>query len=177
MKTYKPYLAGSTMALMLIAGQAVAQTAGAPADSTSFVTQQPASESLASGIIGQNVASPGGEIVGDINDLLFDKSGRISTVVIGVGGILGIGGKNVAVPFSLLTIESGATGERAVSVALSAEALKNAPDFKSTEKTTFMKAREKAGEIGSKAMEKAGELKDQATKKFEEMKKDEPKKQ
>jgi hypothetical protein len=74
MKTYKPYLAGSTMALMLIAGQAVAQTAGAPADSTSFVTQQPASESLASGIIGQNVASPGGEIVGDINDLLFDNA-------------------------------------------------------------------------------------------------------
>ena len=29
MKSYKPYLAGSTMALMLIAGQAVAQTAGA----------------------------------------------------------------------------------------------------------------------------------------------------
>ena len=30
MKSYKPYLAGSTLALMLIAGQAVAQTADAP---------------------------------------------------------------------------------------------------------------------------------------------------
>jgi hypothetical protein len=55
------------------------------------------------------------------------------------------------------------------------DAVKAAPDYKPTEKTTLMKAQEKASEVGTKAMEKAGELTDQAVKKIEEMRKEEPK--
>ena len=41
---------------------------------------------------------PPARTIGDINDLLFDKSGKVSAVVIGVGGFLGVGEKSVAIP-------------------------------------------------------------------------------
>lgn len=49
--------------------------------------------------------------VGEIEDVLVDRTGRIAAVVIGVGGFLGIGTKSVAVPFEalLLNFEGSAT--------------------------------------------------------------------
>ena len=151
---------------MLASAPAFAQSPTSPIANPAFVAQQPAGESLASMFVGQDVTNAAGDKVGDIRDLLFDKSGRITMAVIGVGGFLGLGEKYVAVPFGALTITSGAKGERIVTAALSKEALQNAPEFKPTEKTTFMKARETAGE-----------LMDQAGKKIEDMRREEPKKQ
>lgn len=114
-------------------------------------------------LVGQDVTNSIGEKVGDVSDLLFDKSGRITMAVIGVGGFLGLGEKYVAVPFDVLTFSTGAKGERVVTAQLSKEALQAAPEFKPNEKTTFMKAKEKAGEL----LDKAG-------KKIEDMRRDEP---
>jgi hypothetical protein len=118
------------------------------------------------------VTNQAGERVGDINDLLLDKNGQISTVVIGVGGFLGVGEKYVAIPFGSLSITADANGKRVLNVPLSADRLRAAPDFKATEKTVYMRAKEQAGEMGQKAIDKAKELKDTAGKKIEEMKKD-----
>ncbi len=38
--------------------------------------------------------------LGDVKDIILDKDGRVSAVVVHVGGVAGIGGKNVAVKFS-----------------------------------------------------------------------------
>ena len=141
------------------------------AKSDDFVTVQPAGQWLAGQFIGQAVTNEAAETIGDINDLLFDKSGRIVNVVIGVGGFLGIGEKNVAIPHSTLSITADTAGKRVVTVPLSKERLLAAPDFKSTEKTVYMRAREQAGELGEKALEKARELTDKAGKKVEDMKK------
>ena len=43
--------------------------------------------------------------VGDIDDILLDRQGRIVAVVVGVGGFLGIGEKNVAIPFEALRMQ------------------------------------------------------------------------
>ena len=43
--------------------------------------------------------------IGDIDDILLDRQGKIIGVVVGVGGFLGIGEKNVAIPFDALTLE------------------------------------------------------------------------
>jgi PRC-barrel domain len=142
-----------------------------------FVTEQPANEWLARLYIDAPVQNTSGEKVGEVNDLVFDKTGHISTVVLGVGGFLGIGEKNVAVPFSALTYGGGSDGTRTIVVALSKDALKQAPSFKATEKTTFDKMKDKAVDLGTKASEKAGELKDKAAKKVEDMKTGEPKKE
>jgi len=135
-----------------------------------FVTVQPAGQWLASQFIGQSVTNNAGERVGDVNDLLFDKSGQVSTVVIGVGGFLGVGEKNVAIPFGSLSITADPNGKRVVNVPLSKDRLQAAPDFTPTEKTVYMRAKEQASELGEKAVETAKELKDKAAKKIEDMK-------
>jgi len=101
--------------------------------------------------------------------VLFDKTGRVSTAVIGVGGFLGIGEKSVAVPFSALTFTADSAGKRVVTVPLSKERLQAAPAFQPTEKTVYMRAKEQAGELSQKALDKAAELRDKAAKKIEEM--------
>jgi hypothetical protein len=60
---------------------------------------------LASAIIGGSVYSPGDESVGDVNDLVIKPTGEIEAVVVGVGGFVGIGEKNVAIALNRFTIE------------------------------------------------------------------------
>lgn len=158
-------------------GQASAQTADTSGATVSFITQQAANESLARVFIGQAVYNAAGETVGDVNDLVFDRKGRINSVILGVGGFLSMGEKSVGVPFSSLTFNVGKGGERVIVVALSKEALVKAPEFKASEKTTFDKVKDKASDLGHKAADKAVELKDQAAKKINDMNKGEPTKQ
>ena len=127
--------------------------------------------------MGQAVQNAAGESVGNVNDLVFNRKGQISTVVIGVGGFLSMGEKSVGVPFDGLTFNVGKTGERIIVVALSKESLVKAPEFKATEKTTFDKVKDKASDLGHKAADKAVEMKDQAAKKIDDMKNGEPTKQ
>ena len=63
------------------------------------------SQHLASKLIGENVyasTKADADTVGQINDLVVTSDGTITNVVIGVGGFIGIGEKNVAVPFDRL---------------------------------------------------------------------------
>ncbi len=48
----------------------------------------------------QSVYDPKETKIGDIDDVLVDKGGKITGLVIGVGGFLGAGEKDVIVPFS-----------------------------------------------------------------------------
>jgi len=151
--------------MIVLAAPAYAQT------STAFVTQQTADEWRANNYIGQPVVNASGEKIGDVNDIVFDKSGRISTVVIGVGGFLGMGEKHVAMGYETLTY-TDRDGQRLIMLPLTKEALTAAPAYVFTEKTALDKVREKAGEMATKAGEKASELKDQAVKKMDEYRKD-----
>ena len=47
----------------------------------------------------QNVYDPNNNKIGEVMDVLVDKSGKINTLIVGVGGFLGAGEKDVAVPF------------------------------------------------------------------------------
>ncbi len=51
--------------------------------------------------------------VGDIDDILLDSRGNIVAVVVGVGGFLGIGEKNVAIPFASLDMQMGSNAAMA----------------------------------------------------------------
>ena len=48
----------------------------------------------------QSVYDPSNNKVGEVKDVLLTPDGRVSAVIIGVGGLLGIGEKDVAVPFA-----------------------------------------------------------------------------
>lgn len=148
-------------AMIAFAAPALAQT------STAFLTQQAAGEWRANNYLGQPVVNASGEKVGDVNDILFDRTGKVSTVVIGVGGFLGIGEKSVALAYDTLTY-TDKDGQRLITLPLTKEALQAAPTFIFTEKTALDRVRERAGEMATKAGEKASELKDQAVKKIDE---------
>ncbi|HMB47433.1 MAG TPA: PRC-barrel domain-containing protein [Afifellaceae bacterium] len=80
---------------------------------------QPAVEGyLASTLMGAYIYNSNdaeAEIVGDINDLLVTESGDITAVVVGVGGFLGLGEKDVAIDFDRISLEqNGEDGFRLV---------------------------------------------------------------
>ncbi|AWN44728.1 PRC-barrel domain-containing protein [Methylobacterium durans] len=82
----------------VLAGPVLAETAPAP-NGGQFVTQEKAGQWRASKLKGLNVYNNNNEKIGDINELLVDSTGKIEAVVIGVGGFLGLGEHDVAVPF------------------------------------------------------------------------------
>jgi sporulation protein YlmC with PRC-barrel domain len=56
----------------------------------------------ASKLVGVNVYNDQNEKLGDINDVLIDKSGKVDGIVIGVGGFLGMGEHDIKVDMSKL---------------------------------------------------------------------------
>jgi sporulation protein YlmC with PRC-barrel domain len=65
---------------------------------------------LASDIYKANVYDNAENKIGDVTDLVLDDEGNITTAVIGVGGVLGAGQKDVAVPFKELKVSSRRQG-------------------------------------------------------------------
>ncbi len=67
-----------------------------------FMTQMQPEQIMASELIGTRVVGANNESIGDINDVIVDRNGQVMAAVVGVGGFLGIGEKDVAVPFKSL---------------------------------------------------------------------------
>jgi sporulation protein YlmC with PRC-barrel domain len=91
--------------------------------------QVPASEMsghLASNLIGETVYNGTGddaENIGEVNDLVISEDGNVEAIVVGVGGFLGIGEKNVALKFD--TVEwAERDGDRWIVVATTEDDLK-----------------------------------------------------
>ena len=59
-----------------------------------------ANQMRASKVIGADVYDIHNQKIGDVQDLVLDKDGRVAKVVVDVGSFLGMGGKNVAVKMS-----------------------------------------------------------------------------
>ena len=73
-----------------------------------------------------------GENLGEINNVIINEKGDVVAVVIGVGGFLGIGEKNVGVPFDELEFRTADPAERRKA---------KTKDEKAEEKTDSMAAR------------------------------------
>ena len=67
-----------------------------------YVTRQAPTDWTAEALIGRTVENRNGDNLGDINNVIINEKGDVVAVVIGVGGFLGIGEKNVGVPFDQL---------------------------------------------------------------------------
>ena len=81
-------------------------------------------------LVGASVYNTQNENIGEIEDLIISSSGTVSTVVIGVGGFLGIGEKKVAMPYSALKAEKGDNNLIKIVVEGTRESLMAQPDFK-----------------------------------------------
>lgn len=88
----------------------------------------------ANDLIGQSVTSRSSdETIGSINDLVFNESGQLLSVVVSVGGFLGIGEKDVAISWSDVERNRGPEGQDyVITVDSDAESLKNAEPYEGT---------------------------------------------
>ncbi len=85
------------------AGSGMASTAGSAATMKPLAAPQPG-QIMGSDLRGTRVYGANNESIGDISDLLLDRQGQVVAAIVGVGGFLGIGQKDVAVPFQALEI-------------------------------------------------------------------------
>jgi hypothetical protein len=93
------------------------------------------SEIAASDLLNQKVKNSTNETVGDINDLSIGSDGKIAAVIIGVGGFLGMGEKNVRLPYEQLTFSRDASGYLVVTANITKESLQSAPEWKKPSKS------------------------------------------
>ena len=87
----------------------------------------------ASAIIGAKVRNENKDSIGKVEDVYLDKDGAVKTVVISVGGFLGVGGKDVAVKWS--DIQFGRDDKSVMlTTALTKDALTAMPDYTKAER-------------------------------------------
>ena len=78
-------------------------------------------------LIGRNVQNPQNETIGEIEAIYLGKDGRVDSVIIGVGGFLGMGERNVRVAWKDLTVTNN--GEK-VTTAYTKDQLKAMPEHR-----------------------------------------------
>ena len=125
----------------------------AAAASEKVVQQQATNELRLDWITGTNVEAPDGTGIGSIRDLILDgETGELKAAIIGVGGFLGIGQKDIALPWEELTINYDA---REITASLTREEADAAPEYVFRDRDTAPSA-EMAPAGGDPAMAPAG---------------------
>ena len=129
----------------------------------SIVASQPAGETNIGNLIGAKVYNQAGDQLGDINYLLVNSSGQVTTAVVGVGGFLGVGEKNVGFPFSALTSKSAPTGERQMQLSATKAELEAAPKFQWRDTPMAVQVEESLKSAADKVKSTAKSLSDKAS--------------
>ncbi|WGJ13256.1 PRC-barrel domain-containing protein [Methylocapsa sp. D3K7] len=101
MEVKKTLLAGALTFLAVAASSQIA-TAQHAAVTGDFLQTLPKDALLVSNLHTKAIYDPNEKKVGKVEDLLLDRSGNVEAVIISVGGFLGIGDKEVAVPFEAI---------------------------------------------------------------------------
>ena len=133
-------VASSMESSIMPSSQAASSAAPAPRSPVTITSgySQVDTDQLATKIIGQPVydgTEANADNLGKINDLVVNGDGSIAAVVVGVGGFLGLGEKQVAVDFSALQLVVAADNTKRFVVKTTKDELTSAPDFKTTDTT------------------------------------------
>ena len=109
-----------------------APSAGAAttAGKAAFVTKQSSDQHLASKFTGTDVIGADDAKIGDVSDVLFDKDHKVIAFIVGVGGFLGIGAKDVAIaPSSFQAVPGKDATDMKLRLSMTKDELKAAPTF------------------------------------------------
>jgi sporulation protein YlmC with PRC-barrel domain len=105
----KKLLAAALLSAAVFSAPAYAQTAqptdrAAPAATTAGSQEKMMLKGnwRASKLMGLDVYNDANDKLGEINELILDKNGKVNAVVIGVGGFLGMGEHDIAVSMDKL---------------------------------------------------------------------------
>lgn len=81
-------------------------------------------------LVGANVQNNNGEKLGSIDDLVIDtQNGKVEYAALGVGGVLGIGEKLLAIPFEQLKISHDSSNNPYFVLNIPKDRLEKAPGF------------------------------------------------
>jgi sporulation protein YlmC with PRC-barrel domain len=131
---------------LCIAGPAAAQVAGGTTTVDTHVTE---STKLAMGwsvkktLMGKTIYNDTGQKVGKVDDLIISPDKKVSYVIVGAGGFIGIGRHDVAIPVNQIQDQSG----KLVMAGATKESIKALPEFTyafdTTKRAAFVAAAEK----------------------------------
>ena len=107
----------------------------APAFAAQTMSSLPSDSWTVTNYYKQDVYDKNQNTVGKIDDVLIDKSGKITTLIVGVGGFLGAGEKDVALPFAAVQPEKK-NNKWYLTVDESKDSLKSAAGYKYNSSTT-----------------------------------------
>jgi sporulation protein YlmC with PRC-barrel domain len=108
-----------------------APAAGTTGSEQTIKPEQAETEVLAEDLVGSKVFGPDDKQVGTVEDLILDEQQKINGVVIGVGGFLGIGKKEVGLNWEQAKlVENADTGAKTIMIGMTKEELEAAPDYK-----------------------------------------------
>lgn len=155
------------LAGLLLATPAAAQDTDTDASATApegvqFVKKQTETQDLVSRFLGTPVVNPEGEALGKINDMALNTAGQVEVFVIGVGGFLGVGEKNVGVPYDALARQEGAEGQTELVLDATQGDLTDAPEFLTADNQSLS--------ITKRLREEASELTEEAKQTYEKAK-------
>src|SRR5262245_4581919 len=109
---------------------AQAQPAAKDSGKMNFVTSQKPDQWLATKFRGTDVLGSENEKIGDVSDILLDKSGKVEAFIVSVGGFLGVGAKEVALAPSSFDVVPGQNGSSdKLKLSATKDQLKDAQDF------------------------------------------------
>jgi sporulation protein YlmC with PRC-barrel domain len=107
-----------------------AQPAMKDSGKMNFVSSQKPDQWLATKFKGTDVLGSDNEKIGDVSDILFDKTGKVDAFIISVGGFLGVGSKEVALAPSSFDVVPGQNGSSdKLKIAATKDQLKDAQNF------------------------------------------------
>ena len=126
--------------LLLAASPSIAQTTTTPPATmpppASMPSGQPmwyshqADEVRASKLIGTKVINTANETIGDVNEVVLGKDGKVAAVIVGVGGFLGMGEREVALTYDSLRMTRDSGNNLVLSVNATKDGLKAAPEWR-----------------------------------------------
>ena len=110
--------------------QATDQSEGTVATPEAIIPEQEETQLRAENLMGIEVVDLNGERIGEVTDLIFDENQKVTGVVVGVGGFLGIGKKEVGLKLDPAAMqEEPDTGQKTIVVNLNRTDFEAAPDF------------------------------------------------
>lgn len=106
---------------------AIAVSTSAFAQPAQMLTTVPTGKTIAN-YYKQNVYDPSNTKIGSIDDVLIDDSGKVTSLIVGVGGFLGMGEKDVAIAFNAVKATMK-DNKWYLTLNTTKDALKTAPGF------------------------------------------------
>ncbi len=94
------------------------------------LTRAPANAFHVDWLMGKEInAQAGDDTIGTVNDVLIGEDGKVVAVIVGVGGLLGMGEREVAIPWDAIQHTRDEDGDSEFTTNMTQASLESAPEY------------------------------------------------